>query len=51
MATMLDNNVDAVSLWFATNLRGGIWVPVNTALKGSFLAHVVADSGARIVDL
>ena len=49
VATMLDNNVDAVSLWFAANLRGGIWVPVNTALKGSFLAHVVADSGARIV--
>lgn len=49
VATMLDNNVEAAALWFATNLRGGIWVPVNTALKGSFLAHVVADSGARIV--
>ncbi|MGE0214637.1 AMP-binding protein [Mycolicibacterium sp.] len=49
VVTMLDNNVDAVTLWFATNLLGGIWVPINTALKGSFLAHVVADSDTRIV--
>jgi len=49
VVTMLDNNVDAAALWFAANLVGGIWVPVNTALKGSFLAHIVADSGARVV--
>ncbi|HVW34678.1 MAG TPA: AMP-binding protein, partial [Acidimicrobiia bacterium] len=49
VVTMLDNNVDAVALWFATNLLGGIWVPINTALKGSFLSHVVADSEARIL--
>ncbi|MFI5958883.1 AMP-binding protein [Cryptosporangium sp. NPDC051539] len=49
VVTMLDNNVDAVALWFATNLLGGVWVPINTALKGSFLSHVVADSEARIV--
>ncbi|TDD33106.1 ATP-dependent acyl-CoA ligase [Actinomadura sp. KC06] len=49
VVTMLDNHADAVSLWFATNLLGGIWVPVNTALKGGFLSHVVADSAARVV--
>ncbi|WP_206428465.1 AMP-binding protein [Mycolicibacterium stellerae] len=49
VVTMLDNNVDAAALWFAANLLGGIWVPVNTALKGSFLAHVVSDSDTRIV--
>ncbi|GAA5063642.1 crotonobetaine/carnitine-CoA ligase [Thermocatellispora tengchongensis] len=49
VVTMLDNNVDAVSLWFAANLPGGIWVPINTALKGGFLSHVVADAGARVV--
>jgi crotonobetaine/carnitine-CoA ligase len=49
VVTMLDNNVDAASLWFATNLLGGIWVPINTALKGTFLSHVVADSAARVV--
>jgi carnitine-CoA ligase len=49
VVTMLDNNVDAVALWFATNLLGGIWVPINTALKGSFLSHVVSDSAAKIL--
>ncbi|MBN9109397.1 MAG: AMP-binding protein [Pseudonocardia sp.] len=49
VVTMLDNNVDAVALWFATNMVGGIWVPINTALKGTFLSHVVADSGAGVV--
>lgn len=49
VVTMLDNSVDAASLWFATNLLGAIWVPVNTALKGNFLAHVVADSQAAVV--
>jgi crotonobetaine/carnitine-CoA ligase len=49
VVTMLDNNVDAVALWFGANLLGGIWVPVNTALKGSFLAHVVSDSDTRVV--
>lgn len=49
VVTMLDNTVDAVALWFATNLLGGIWVPVNTALKGSFLSHVVADADAAVV--
>lgn len=49
VVTMLDNNIDAVSLWFAANLLGAIWVPVNTALKGTFLSHVVSDSDARVV--
>jgi carnitine-CoA ligase len=49
VVTMLDNNVDAVSLWWAANMLGGIWVPVNTALKGSFLSHVLSDSDTRIV--
>jgi len=49
VVTMLDNTIDAVALWFATNLVGAIWVPVNTALKGSFLSHVVSDADARVV--
>jgi crotonobetaine/carnitine-CoA ligase len=48
VVTMLDNKVDAVALWFATNMLGAIWVPINTALKGSFLAHVLSDAGARV---
>jgi crotonobetaine/carnitine-CoA ligase len=46
---MLDNNVDAISMWFAVNMIGAIWVPVNTALRGTFLSHVLSDAAARVV--
>lgn len=49
VVTMLDNNVDAVTAWFAANMLGAIWVPVNTALRGTFLSHVVADADAAVV--
>ena len=45
---MLDNNVDAVTSWVAANMLGAVWVPVNTALKGEFLRHQIADAGAAI---
>jgi carnitine-CoA ligase len=47
--TLLDNNIDAVLAWFATNAVGGIHVPVNTAYKGEFLRHQIADAGAPLV--
>lgn len=49
VVTMLDNNEDGVAAWFAANMLGAIWVGVNTALRGEFLRHVVADAGARVV--
>jgi crotonobetaine/carnitine-CoA ligase len=49
VASMLDNNLDAVLAWFAINKLGAISVPVNTAYKGSFLSHQIGDSGASIV--
>lgn len=49
VATVLDNNYDALRVWFAINFAGGISVPVNTAYKGEFLRHQIADSGARIL--
>lgn len=49
VASMLDNTLECVLLWFAVNKIGAIWVPVNTALKGEFLRHQLADSGARLV--
>ena len=49
VTTLLDNNIDAVILWFAINAVGAISVPVNTAYKGEFLRHQVADSGAKVV--
>ncbi len=49
VASILDNNVDAVIAWFAINKLGAISVPVNTAYKGEFLRHQIADSGAHVV--
>ncbi|MCU1692595.1 MAG: fadD13 [Frankiales bacterium] len=49
VVAMLDNNVDAVVTWFAANVLGAVWVPVNTALRGDFLRHQVADAGASVV--
>jgi carnitine-CoA ligase len=47
--TLLDNNIDAVLVWFAANAVGGIHVPVNTAYKGEFLRHQITDAGAPLV--
>ncbi len=49
VATVLDNSYDAVLAWFAINFLGAISVPVNTAYKGEFLRHQIADCGAEIV--
>lgn len=49
VVTMLDNNVDAVLCWFAINKLCAVSVPINTALKGEFLRHQIADAGAGLV--
>lgn len=49
VVTILDNNSDAVLLWFALNKLGAISVPVNTAFKGEFLRHQIADANAVLV--
>ncbi|RYE39611.1 MAG: long-chain fatty acid--CoA ligase, partial [Hyphomicrobiales bacterium] len=46
---MLDNHLDFVVAWWALSLTGRIEVPVNTAYKGSILAHVINNSGARVL--
>ncbi len=47
--TMLDNNVESVLTWLAVNKLCGVIVPVNTALRGEFLRHQIADAGAALV--
>jgi crotonobetaine/carnitine-CoA ligase len=49
VASILDNNIDAVVAWFGINKLGAISVPVNTAYKGEFLRHQIHDSGANVV--
>lgn len=47
--TMLDNNLDAVITWLAINKLCAVSVPINTALKGEFLRHQIADTGTHLV--
>lgn len=49
VVTVLDNNADALFFWFAINKLGAISVPVNTAYKGEFLRHQIADAAAAVV--
>ena len=44
---LMDNSVDAVHAWLGTGLGGMVEVPINSAYKGGFLAHVLNDSGAE----
>jgi crotonobetaine/carnitine-CoA ligase len=47
--TWLPNGPLAVSLHLALNYAGAIVVPINTAYRGNLLAHVIANSGARLM--
>lgn len=49
VVTLFDTSIDVFTCWFAINKLGGIWVPINTAYRGEFLRHQVADTEARIV--
>jgi crotonobetaine/carnitine-CoA ligase len=49
VVTLLDNNAEGVFIWLAINKLGAISVPVNTAYKGEFLRHQIADAGPSIV--
>ena len=45
----LPNGPELLRTWFGINLRGAVYVPVNTAYRGSLLERVVCDSGARVL--
>lgn len=49
VATLLDNSPDGVVAWLATVVLGGIYVPINTAYRSTFLAHQLRDSGAKVL--
>lgn len=49
VVTMFDNNLDAVAFWLAINKIQAVSVPVNTALRGDFLRHQIADAGAALI--
>ncbi|GAA1850925.1 ATP-dependent acyl-CoA ligase [Pseudonocardia ailaonensis] len=49
VALLTENCVEAVLTLFGVFRAGCILVPINSAYKGEFLAHVLADSGADVV--
>lgn len=49
VAVYLEKRLETVAALWGTSLVGGVFVPVNPLLKGKQVAHVVRDSGARIL--
>jgi len=49
VATLLDNRAEQVVTFFAALKLGAIQVPINTAYKGEFLRHQLADSGSTLL--
>jgi crotonobetaine/carnitine-CoA ligase len=48
VATLLENRAEQVISFFGALKLGAIQVPINTAYKGEFLRHQLADSGAKV---
>lgn len=49
VAAWLPSGRDALTAFYAINYLGAVFVPFNTAYRGNLLAHVVANSGAKVM--
>ncbi|GAA2217932.1 acyl-CoA ligase (AMP-forming), exosortase A system-associated [Promicromonospora sukumoe] len=49
VAVFLEKRFETVEALWGTSVAGGVFVPVNPLLKGKQVAHVVRDSGARVL--
>lgn len=49
VAVWLPNGRDAMLAFYAINYLGAVFVPFNTAYRGNLLAHVIANSEARLM--
>jgi acyl-CoA ligase (AMP-forming) (exosortase A-associated) len=49
VAVYLDKRVETVAAVFGTSAAGGAFVPVNPLLRPRQVAHIVQDSGARVL--
>ena len=45
----MPNEREAIVGWFGANLLGAVYVPLNTAYRGSILRHAVALSDAKVM--
>lgn len=46
VASLVENSAEAVFTWWGAVWAGAVAVPINTAYKGAYLRHQLADSGA-----
>jgi carnitine-CoA ligase len=49
VATLVENSAEAMFAWWGTVRAGAVSVPINTAYKGEYLRHQLADSGSRVL--
>jgi crotonobetaine/carnitine-CoA ligase len=49
VATLTENSAEAMLAWWGTVMSGAIGAPVNSAFKGDYLRHQLADSGSRVL--
>jgi crotonobetaine/carnitine-CoA ligase len=49
VATLVENSAEAMLSWWGIVAGGGVAVPVNTAYKGDYLRHQLADSGSKVL--
>jgi len=49
VATLMENSPEGMLSWWGAILGGGISAPINSAYKGEYLRHQLADCGARVV--
>lgn len=49
VAVYLDKRLETVAAMFAVTAAGGVLVPVNPVLKAAQVAHILQDSGARLL--
>ena len=49
VAMISENRLELLELWLGCAWLGAAFVPINTALRGDQLGHVIVDSGARLL--
>ena len=49
VAILIENSAEATLAWWGAVSAGAIAVPINTAYKGEYLRHQLADSGSSVL--
>jgi carnitine-CoA ligase len=49
VASLIENSPEALLTWWGVIWSGAVAVPVNTAYKGEYLRHQLADSGSKVL--